>query len=86
MGHYEAPYSEQKNGDQLRERANHCVTGRGGGHDIDLQRFALEGMHVYGPLVGVAGGKARFTPKLSEYLDAADDVYRGMRDCGLLAT
>ncbi|MFZ5893289.1 MAG: MSMEG_0569 family flavin-dependent oxidoreductase [Myxococcota bacterium] len=78
MGHYAIPIDEQKNPEELRERANHYVTGRAGGHDLDLRRFALEGMKLYGPAVAFSEGKLRFAPKLREHLDHADDVYRSI--------
>ena len=78
MGHYELPIHEQKNPEELRERANHYVTGRAGGHDLDLRRFALEGMKLYGPATGLEAGKLRFAPKLRQHLDHADDVYRSI--------
>jgi putative flavoprotein involved in K+ transport len=78
MGHYDLPIEQQKNPEELRERANHYVTGRAGGHDLDLRRFALEGMRLYGPASAYAAGKLRFLPKLAEHLDHADDVYRSI--------
>lgn len=78
MGHYELPIEQQKNPEELRERANHYVTGRAGGHDLDLRRFALEGMQLYGPAIGFEQGKLRLAPKLREHLDHADDVYRSI--------
>ena len=78
MGHYDLPIHEQKNPDELRERANHYVTGRAGGHDLDLRRFAVEGMKLYGPVAGFAAGKLSFLPKLRQHLDHADDVYRSI--------
>jgi putative flavoprotein involved in K+ transport len=78
MGHYDLPIEQQKNPEELRDRANHYVTGRAGGHDLDLRRFALEGMQLYGPAIGFDDGKLRFAPKLREHLDHADDVYRSI--------
>jgi putative flavoprotein involved in K+ transport len=78
MGHYDLPIERQQNPEELRERANHYVTGRAGGHDLDLRRFALEGMRLYGPATGVEAGKLRFAPKLRQHLDHADDVYRSI--------
>jgi putative flavoprotein involved in K+ transport len=78
MGHYEVPIDKQSNPEELRERANHYVTGRAGGHDLDLRRFALEGMKLYGPAVAFEDGKLRFEPKLKQHLDHADDVYRSI--------
>jgi putative flavoprotein involved in K+ transport len=78
MGHYDLPIDQQKNPEELRERANHYVTGRAGGHDLDLRRFALEGMKLYGPALDYEAGKLRFAPKLRQHLDHADDVYRSI--------
>ena len=78
MGHYDLSIDQQTNPEELRERANHYVTGRAGGHDLDLRRFALEGMKLYGPAIGCEGGTLRFAPKLRQNLDHADDVYRSI--------
>ena len=78
MGHYELPIDKQSNPEDLRERANHYVTGRAGGHDLDLRRFALEGMKLYGPATSFEAGKLFFAPKLRQHLDHADDVYRSI--------
>jgi putative flavoprotein involved in K+ transport len=78
MGHYDIPIDQQSNPEELRERANHYVTGRAGGHDLDLRRFALEGMKLYGPARAYEDGKLRFAPQLKQHLDHADDVYRGI--------
>lgn len=78
MGHYDLAIDQQKNPEELRERANHYVTGRAGGHDLDLRRFALEGMKLYGPATSFEAGKLRFAPQLKQHLDHADDVYRSI--------
>ena len=41
--------------DAVRFRANHYVTGRDGGRDIDLRAFAWDGMRLYGRLTGIDG-------------------------------
>lgn len=78
MGHYDVPIDEQARPDDLRERANHYVSGRGGGRDLDLRTFALAGMKLYGPLRGVSAGRLLFSRELRRHLDAADDVYRSI--------
>jgi putative flavoprotein involved in K+ transport len=78
MGHYSLPIEKQKNPDELRERANHYVTGRAGGHDLDLRRFALEGMKLYGPALACEDGRLRLAPKLGQHLEHADEVYRSI--------
>jgi putative flavoprotein involved in K+ transport len=78
MGHYAVPIERQSDPAALRERANHYVTGRAGGHDLDLRRFALEGMKLYGPVSGAARGALSFEPRLKQHLDHADEVYRSI--------
>ena len=57
---------------------NHYLTGRDGGRDIDLRKFALEGMALYGRMTGVAGSRMLFEPNLKSNLDGADRVYNGI--------
>jgi len=74
MGHYDVPVEQHRDGEAARMGTNHYVTGRDGGRDIDLRRFAAEGMALYGPLTGVRDGRFRFAPGLAENLDRADRV------------
>ncbi len=78
MRYYDIPIDRHPNREQVRDRANHYVTGRDGGHDIDLRRFALQGMRLYGRLASIEGGTCRFLPNLAQNLDSADDVYRSI--------
>jgi putative flavoprotein involved in K+ transport len=78
MRYYDIPIERHPNREQVRDRANHYVTGRDGGRDIDLRRFALEGMRLYGPLRDIHRGTLEFTPFLKRHLDGADDVYRSI--------
>ncbi|MGO6734985.1 MSMEG_0569 family flavin-dependent oxidoreductase [Rhizobium ruizarguesonis] len=57
---------------------NHYLTGRDGGRDIDLRKFALEGMALYGRMSGVAAGRMLLEPNLKANLDGADRVYNGI--------
>ncbi|TCR67884.1 MSMEG_0569 family flavin-dependent oxidoreductase [Rhizobium sp. BK376] len=57
---------------------NHYLTGRDGGRDIDLRKFALEGMALYGRMETVSGGKMIFEPNLKSNLDNADRVYNSI--------
>ncbi|SIQ02872.1 putative flavoprotein involved in K+ transport [Rhizobium sp. RU20A] len=57
---------------------NHYLTGRDGGRDIDLRKFAVEGMALYGRMTGVSAGKMLFEPNLKSNLDGADRVYNGI--------
>jgi putative flavoprotein involved in K+ transport len=54
------------------------VTGRDGGRDIDLRKFASEGMELYGSLCGLAGQVLRFEPTLRDNLEHADRIYNGI--------
>jgi putative flavoprotein involved in K+ transport len=78
MGYYDMPIDKHPNKEQVRDKTNHYVTGRDGGRDIDLRRFALEGMRLYGPLESVADGRVAFSPGLKRNLDDADEVYRSI--------
>jgi len=78
MGYYEMPVHEHPLREGVRDNTNHYVTGRDGGRDIDLRRFANEGMQLYGRLIGFDDGALRFEPNLREHLDDADRIYNGI--------
>ncbi|MFB8279479.1 MSMEG_0569 family flavin-dependent oxidoreductase [Nocardia colli] len=80
MGHYDIPIEDQPGGIGKRENTNHYVTGRDGGRDIDLRRFAADGMSLYGRLVDASGSTMRFAPTLAGSLDAADAVAESIKD------
>ncbi|MBF6276967.1 FAD-dependent oxidoreductase [Nocardia sp. 852002-51101_SCH5132738] len=80
MGHYDIPIEDQPGGLGKRENTNHYVTGRDGGRDIDLRRFALEGMQLYGRMTDISSGTARFDPSLESSLDAADAIAESIKD------
>ncbi len=82
LGQYDLPVEKHPAGDGVRRKANHYLTGRDGGRDIDLRRFALEGMRLYGRLDTVETGILRFQDDLAKNLDGADAVYNGI--CGLI--
>lgn len=75
MGYYDLPVHEHPLREGVRDNTNHYVTGRDGGRDIDLRRFALEGMRLYGQALDLADGTMHFAPNLRAHLDAADAVY-----------
>jgi len=74
MGYYDIPIDEHPQKEQVREKTNHYVTGRDGGREIDLRRFALEGMRLYGRLQDLRGTQLSFRADLRRNLDNADDV------------
>jgi len=81
MGYYRRAISDFADADTVRFRANHYVTGRDGGHDIDLRAFAAQGMRLYGRLAHTTtGGAATFADDLGGNLDAADAVSESIKD------
>ncbi|WP_449301419.1 MSMEG_0569 family flavin-dependent oxidoreductase [Prauserella oleivorans] len=80
MGYYRRGIDEFADADAVRLRANHYVTGRDGGRDIDLRAFARDGMRLHGRLSGVTGGRLRFAGDLRHNLDNADAVSEGIKD------
>ena len=72
MGHYAMPVHEHPLKERVRAKANHYVTGRDGGRDIDLRKFALEGMELYGRLADVDRETVTLEPNLKRNLDNAD--------------
>ncbi len=80
MGLYDTPTQEYPGGRAAQEKTNHYVTGRDGGRDIDLRRFAAEGMKLYGVLSDGKDSTLRFAPTLTAALDRADAVYNSI--CG----
>jgi putative flavoprotein involved in K+ transport len=79
MGYYDIPVDQHPLREGVRDKTNHYVTGRDGGHEIDLRKFALEGMHLYGSLAGIRDGKLSFKPNLQKNLDEADNVSESIK-------
>ncbi|MFX6230618.1 FAD-dependent oxidoreductase, partial [Acinetobacter baumannii] len=69
MKYYDLPVDQHPLGPGVREKTNHYVTGRDGGRDIDLRKFALEGMQLYGKFDTLEGEVVRFGGGLKGYLD-----------------
>jgi len=72
MGYYDLPIDEHPQKEAARHKTNHYLTGRDGGKEIDLRKFALEGMQLYGRLADIAEDKICFQDNLKENLDRAD--------------
>jgi putative flavoprotein involved in K+ transport len=53
-----------------------ALTGFGGGHVLDLMRFARDGVTLVGRLAEVAGSRVRCAPDLKETLAEAERGYR----------
>ncbi|RLT92166.1 MSMEG_0569 family flavin-dependent oxidoreductase [Ketobacter sp.] len=80
MKYYEMPVHEHPLKEGVRDNTNHYVTGRDGGRDIDLRRFALEGMELYGKLRDGDARQLQFTPTLKAALDSADATYNSINE------
>ena len=78
MNYYDMPVDAHPLREGVRDNTNHYVTGRDGGRDIDLRRFASGGMELYGLLKGLDGETLQFAPDLRGKLDGADKIYNGI--------
>lgn len=75
MGYYEMSVDQHPLREGVRDNTNHYVTGRDGGREIDLRKFALEGMALFGLLEEFDNGNFLFRDNLQANLDHADSVY-----------
>ena len=75
MGYYETTVKDHRYSEEVRNSTNHYVTGRDGGRDIDLRKFASEGMRLLGRFEDYKEGQFVFRPDLIQNLDMADATY-----------
>ncbi len=80
MGHYAITIEQHPDPTKALTQTNHYMSGRDGGKEIDLRRFAREGVHLYGSMSGAQGTQITFLPDLEKNLDDADRSYCGIRD------
>jgi putative flavoprotein involved in K+ transport len=80
LGSYDVPVHEHELGDGVRAKASQYVTGSYGGRDIDLRRFAREGMRLYGRLIDIQDEVLVLVADLRRNLDAADAASESMKD------
>jgi putative flavoprotein involved in K+ transport len=80
MGYYDLPIDDHPQKETVRSKANHYVTGRDGGREIDLRRFALEGMQLHGRLQAIRGTTLEFRNDLKANLDQADAVAESIKN------
>jgi putative flavoprotein involved in K+ transport len=79
LGQYDLPVDQHPLKEKVRKKANHYLTGRDGGRDIDLRKFALEGMRLYGRLEDIRqDGRVLFADNLAQNLDSADATYNNI--------
>lgn len=79
MGYYDLAIDEHPQKDKVRAKANHYVTGRDGGREIDLRQFAIEGMQLHGRLKSISKDKLEFFDDLAQNLDGADAVAESIK-------
>jgi putative flavoprotein involved in K+ transport len=79
MGYYRMAVHEHPLQERVRAKANHYVTGRDGGRDIDLRKFATQGMRLYGRLIAANGDRLEFAGDLKQNLDQADAVSESIK-------
>lgn len=77
-GHYQITIDRHPDPLKALSQTNHYMSGRDGGLEIDLRRFALEGVRLYGSVAGGAGQRLDFLPDLAKNLDDADRSYLGI--------
>ena len=81
IGHYDMPVEDHPKGVRAaRHEPNHYMTGRDGGHDIDLRAFAADGMSLHGRLRDARHGVLSFEGDLRDNLDGADATADRIKD------
>jgi putative flavoprotein involved in K+ transport len=79
MGYYDLSIDEHPQKEKARSNTNHYVTGRDGGREIDLRKFSLEGMQLYGRLKTIISSHLEFWDDLKQNLDRADQVANNIK-------
>lgn len=79
LGYYDLTIANHPDKENVRTKTNHYVTGRSGGHEIDLRTFALEGMQLYGSLEDIQEDYLQFKPNLKRNLNRADEVAESIK-------
>ncbi|BET25653.1 putative flavoprotein involved in K+ transport [Limnobacter thiooxidans] len=80
MGHYDMPVELHPQKEAVRGKANHYVTGRDGGRDIDLRIRAKEGMQLHGRVADCVDGVMHFADDLVKNLDNADQSSENIKN------
>jgi putative flavoprotein involved in K+ transport len=69
------PVAEQLPDGRRKFSAMPALTGRAGGHDTNLRRYAADGMSLAGRLTGVDGERLSFAGDLTVSLERADSFF-----------
>ena len=75
-GYMGMPVSEHPKGVNIRFKAHPHLSGRDGGHTIDLRQMALEGVQLHGKVLGVEDGSVVLSDDLAQTLDGIDAFCR----------
>jgi putative flavoprotein involved in K+ transport len=78
MGHYKTTFAEHPDQANARSSTDHYFTGRDGGHEIDLRKFALEGVSLYGFVEAITAKKLTLRQDLTEKLNDADKSHNAI--------
>jgi putative flavoprotein involved in K+ transport len=75
-GYMERPVDDHPNGTAIRFKPHPHLTGRNGGHTIDLRQMAIDGVRLHGKVLGVENRALRLSDDLAETLNRIDDACR----------
>lgn len=78
MGYYKITFADHPDQAKALSGTNHYLTGRDGGHEIDLRKFALDGVKLYGFVESIDHEKFTLRQDIAAKLDAADKSYNGI--------
>ena len=79
-GYMDIPVPEHPKGTDIRFKTHPHLSGRDGGHTIDLRQMALEGVRLHGKVLGVDDGSIRLSDDLARALDGADKICQSEMD------
>lgn len=79
-GYMEMSVDQHPKGTDIRFKAHPHLTGRDGGHTIDLRKLALDGVQLHSKVLDADGTMIRLAGDLAETLDAVDKFCLGEID------
>lgn len=75
-GNFDLSVHDHPNGAAIRVKAHPHLSGRDGGHTVDLRQLALDGIRLHGKVLGVENGCLRLSDDLAVNLDGIDEFCR----------
>ncbi len=79
-GYFDLMVDDHPKGRDIRFKPHPHLSGRDGGHTIDLRQLALNGVRLHGKVLDVEGSTARLSGDLAETLDNIDRGCRAEMD------